>query len=113
MTNAAIVDFTTVLSESCIGGTDGSGGPEKDRWHTRMAAAAMTFKDNSYTQFAALFVREPGCQIVPRAELWAMYNIVNRLVAAAAAAAAAATNLKQYIFYVDVQYVLSGIRAKQ
>ena len=107
-----ILYFTTVLAESGFGGTDGSGRPEIDRWHTRIAAAAITFKDSTYTQVAALFSRVPGRQTVPRAKLWAMYNVVNRVAAAAAAAAAAATNIKQYIFYVDAQYVLTGIRSK-
>ena len=96
-----IRDFATVMSESGIGGTDGSVGPEKDRWHTRMAAAAITFKDSTYTKFAFLFSRVLGRQTVPRAELWAMYTVVNRSAAAAAAAAAAATNIKQYILYVE------------
>ena len=74
------------------GGSDGSGGKEKESTQRRTAAAAFVF-DPANGQFATIHTRVPGRQNVPRSELWAIINMLT----------IATGERKQYTFFIDAQ----------
>ena len=71
-TPVEIGDFAVILARGCRGGTDGSGGKVKDRWHSRVAAAARVYSSDLLSEYAIMYCRVPGRQTVPWAELCAI-----------------------------------------
>ena len=68
---------------------------------TRKAGSGMAVYDPSTENMALMYSRVPGRQTVPRAELWALYNIMLKL----------APNTT-YTLYIDARDVLTGLWAR-
>ena len=99
-THVVIGDFAGILAKGCRGGTDGSGGKEQNRWHSRVSAAAVVYSSELLDEYAIMYSRVPGRQTVPRAELWAIICTLKTV---------AIITLQIHIFYIDAQYILNGI----
>ena len=89
-----------ILNRTGKAGTDGGGGPEKDQRNRTVTAGAAVF-DPDTKQVAFLFARVPGMPTVPRAELWALYQLMLRM-----------RNDIEYTVYIDASYVLNGLHGR-
>jgi ribonuclease HI len=90
-------EFTKILNETGAAAGDGGGGKDKEP-RTRIAGTGIAAYNPATGEFALLFSRVPGRQTVPRAELWALFKLLERM-----------SHGVSYRVYIDAQYVLNGL----
>ena len=99
--NATVSESFDVLLHSVkVVGSDG-GANESSTPHSRRVAAGAAVADIERNEVAFLFSSVPGPQTVPRAELWALYQILSRMFCNTL-----------YTIYIDAQYVVNGMSTK-
>jgi hypothetical protein len=90
-------NFQEILFRTGAAGTDGGSGKQQEAKFRKVSSAAAVI-DQETGDVAMLFARVPGLQTVPRAELWALINLLRHILPG-----------RHYRVFIDAQYVLNGI----